>query len=144
MSHDNENKKCLCACHINKLKKPYEHDTKCCDEMNGFIPTPPSEVSTEWHTKHATSFFNSMQLLLEIAEGKTELEEWNQIVTDCYLKNQTIVSEIREEAKREENVRICRDIMNLPYFKQVFESTQTLGEECVYRKYLEDYFNHKN
>ena len=29
------NKKCECACHENKLKKPYEHDAVCCESMNG-------------------------------------------------------------------------------------------------------------
>lgn len=28
---------CKCACHENKLNKPYEHSGKCCDYMNGFI-----------------------------------------------------------------------------------------------------------
>lgn len=28
---------CKCACHENKLKQPYEHDSKCCDEMNGAV-----------------------------------------------------------------------------------------------------------
>lgn len=31
------NKQCSCACHDNKLNKPYEHDRRCCDEMNGHI-----------------------------------------------------------------------------------------------------------
>lgn len=29
---------CKCVCHENKLKKPYEHNTVCCESMNGFIP----------------------------------------------------------------------------------------------------------
>lgn len=35
----NPEEKCLCACHQNVLKKPYEHDTKCCENMNGYTPT---------------------------------------------------------------------------------------------------------
>ena len=30
---------CKCACHENKLKRPYEHDRRCCDDMNGFVST---------------------------------------------------------------------------------------------------------
>ena len=30
---------CECACHINKMKRPYEHDVRCCNEMNGFMAT---------------------------------------------------------------------------------------------------------
>jgi hypothetical protein len=29
--------KCICACHDNLLNKPYEHDRKCCEEMNGEV-----------------------------------------------------------------------------------------------------------
>ena len=36
-------KECLCACHENKLHKPYEHDTKCCEYMNGFVPPKEPE-----------------------------------------------------------------------------------------------------
>lgn len=32
-----EPKECLCACHENKLKKPYEHTGKCCEDLNGFV-----------------------------------------------------------------------------------------------------------
>ena len=31
---------CQCACHANKLNKPYEHDLQmgaCCDKMNGYV-----------------------------------------------------------------------------------------------------------
>lgn len=28
---------CPCACHINKLKEPYEHDLQCCEAMNGYV-----------------------------------------------------------------------------------------------------------
>lgn len=38
MNNMEPEKKCPCACHLNVLNKPYEHDTKCCDDMNGFIP----------------------------------------------------------------------------------------------------------
>lgn len=34
-----DKKECQCACHENKLKKPYEHDTQCCTKMNGFLGT---------------------------------------------------------------------------------------------------------
>lgn len=34
---------CPCACHQNTLKKPYEHDSKCCDKMNGAV-----SQSVEW------------------------------------------------------------------------------------------------
>ncbi len=36
--------KCVCACHDNVLKKPYAHDAKCCDKMNGFVE--PSKEET--------------------------------------------------------------------------------------------------
>ncbi len=32
---------CSCACHENKLGHPYEHDTKCCGRMNGFVAPLP-------------------------------------------------------------------------------------------------------
>ncbi len=37
-------KECKCACHDNKLKKPYEHTSRCCAKMNGYLePTSPKE-----------------------------------------------------------------------------------------------------
>jgi hypothetical protein len=38
--------KCLCVCHENTLNKPYEHDSACCEKMNGFIP--PKEKIEEF------------------------------------------------------------------------------------------------
>lgn len=35
------NTTCTCACHENKLGKPYIHDDKCCDKMNGFTMDTP-------------------------------------------------------------------------------------------------------
>lgn len=29
--------KCFCCCHENKLNKPYMHDTKCCEDINGEV-----------------------------------------------------------------------------------------------------------
>jgi len=120
MSHDNENKKCLCACHINKLKKPYEHDTKCCDEMNGFIPTPPSEVSSD-------------------KIGSTDLLPWEEIYDDrdfyCieyldtleeikdFIKKE-VIPKVREEAKREEQERIIELVKAIPAEMPEYESDQ--------------------
>lgn len=35
--------KCICACHDNKLKRPYAHETRCCDKMNGFAEDEPKK-----------------------------------------------------------------------------------------------------
>ena len=32
-----ETNNCKCACHENKLNKPYDHDTICCENMNGTV-----------------------------------------------------------------------------------------------------------
>lgn len=42
-------KKCICACHSNQWnssqkREPLEHDTKCCDKMNGYIPNEQIET----------------------------------------------------------------------------------------------------
>ena len=37
MTNPQSEVKCPCACHQNTLKKPYEHDSKCCDDMNGTV-----------------------------------------------------------------------------------------------------------
>ena len=39
------NQKCKCACHDNVLTKPYDHDTQCCDDMNGFLVISESEAN---------------------------------------------------------------------------------------------------
>src|SRR3990167_2224513 len=38
-----EVKECKCACHENLLKKSYEHDLKCCEEMNGYLTNKVSK-----------------------------------------------------------------------------------------------------
>ena len=44
MKKEIKKEKCLCACHSNKFKKieGVNHDTKCCDEMNGISPPQKS------------------------------------------------------------------------------------------------------
>jgi len=48
--------KCQCACHENKLNKPYEHEKRCCDEMNGFVKPEEWEIEFdkrfEWGNEH--------------------------------------------------------------------------------------------
>jgi len=41
--------RCSCSCHENKLGRPYSHDTRCCDKMNGFLESAPQDnASEEW------------------------------------------------------------------------------------------------
>jgi hypothetical protein len=48
---------CPCACHENKLKKPYLHDTKCCAEMNGTLhkPSKPETCSVSGRVLKTTA-----------------------------------------------------------------------------------------
>lgn len=49
----NNEKKCPCACHENKLNRPYSHDLHCCQSMNGFVDPLPDEKKDEGtHTAH--------------------------------------------------------------------------------------------
>lgn len=41
--HLGQEERCGCACHINLLKKPYEHDSKCCGKMNGYVVSHQTE-----------------------------------------------------------------------------------------------------
>ena len=44
--------KCGCACHKKRLNGFYQHDTKCCENMNGFIPNNSVESwEDEWDKK---------------------------------------------------------------------------------------------
>jgi hypothetical protein len=45
--------RCKCACHVPILGGPYKHDTKCCDDMNGYIPeeTPRVEKLNFHHSR---------------------------------------------------------------------------------------------
>lgn len=68
--------KCLCACHDNILKKPYGHDTKCCDWMNGYVESeedilnrkpiedkdlpPLPEELIDWTVKEAFEAINAI------------------------------------------------------------------------------------
>lgn len=57
-----EQSKCICACHDN-LKKPFAHDTKCCEKMNGFIEQ--SEESWE-NSEYYTIPFNPMNKIIDV------------------------------------------------------------------------------
>src|SRR3990167_449404 len=48
-------KQCICACHDNKLKRPYAHSNKCCDEMNGFVG---SRLMEEFRNDFPSLFFS--------------------------------------------------------------------------------------
>ena len=44
-SHPPQNpQECKCACHEDKLNKPYAHDTSCCKEMNGDVEKPQEPI----------------------------------------------------------------------------------------------------
>lgn len=41
-----EESRCKCACHENKLKKPYLHSDTCCSSMNGYVEQDKPEKKT--------------------------------------------------------------------------------------------------
>ena len=41
------NIKCKCACHENKLERPYEHVLRCCNKMNGYLAEEESQYEGE-------------------------------------------------------------------------------------------------
>lgn len=54
--------KCICACHgttfnSSKLHEPVNHDTKCCENMNGFVPHK-DEVE-EWEIDFDRKFWSA-------------------------------------------------------------------------------------
>ena len=45
---------CKCACHNNVLHKPYEHDTRCCEQINGMV-VDEKAASVKYKAEWATS-----------------------------------------------------------------------------------------
>lgn len=76
--------RCSCACHDNKLNKPYEHDTECCENMNGFI-SPKEEIK---------ELENKLNLYCDNALCKCE---GNQIKTNEII--QTLNKLLKERGK---------------------------------------------
>lgn len=76
--------KCPCACHDNILKKPYGHDTKCCDEMNGYIESEEDILNRKpLEDKDLPplpeEFTKSMSSSLCVQKGSIE-EKFNQLL----------------------------------------------------------------
>lgn len=44
MKNDLQTATCPCACHDNVLKRPYEHDTECCEKINGSVLTAHEQI----------------------------------------------------------------------------------------------------
>src|SRR5262245_43681868 len=70
-----ENKKCLCACHDDSLKKgpEYEHDSECCDQMAGVVVIPRwEEQLSMFHSNFGVTVEFVKKLL---ADQKEEFDE---------------------------------------------------------------------
>src|SRR3990167_8036599 len=75
----NQNKtECKCACHEKKLKKSYEHDTKCCENMNGKIKQPIP--MNDWEIEFKKGF-------IKILNNFSHNEGYERGVTHLFYKN---------------------------------------------------------
>lgn len=110
-------KECKCACHENKLKKPYEHDSVCCDDMNGFIPgitvwkgkayTLPEEgcIGTKLFTEFANIpigerpkwFENLVKKISQTAKH----ESYEKGFQDGHAKERWLMEEVKKEVRKE-------------------------------------------
>ena len=64
---------CQCCCHTNILKKPYHHDTKCCNAMNGSI-----QQNESWKKKIENKFSDKLSSVLEDNFPKHQCKERSQ------------------------------------------------------------------
>lgn len=81
---------CLCACHDNVLKKPYGHDRKCCDAMNGNIEKDSPEVSEGEKTSRLTSLKNKILKPLRERDGKM-YGYWKAVFEDDFERGYPIL-----------------------------------------------------
>lgn len=77
------------------------------DDGTGIIPvqpeTTPSPQPEEWGDLEDTGFFEDMQKLLDIAEKKsgTNIEDWNNIMTEAEHKLKAFISKEKEKSYEE-------------------------------------------
>lgn len=111
---DQEKKDCLCACHENKLGKPYEHETKCCEEMNGFVEEKPER---EWEEEfdeirndgeHASIDDNCL--------NEIDVIMLKDIIRSLLEAEREKVLEIIEK-RIKFRLKYCREVNGLPYCK---------------------------
>lgn len=88
---------CVCACHENKLNKPYEHETKCCDKMNG--ATESTEESWE-------EGFRDLYFSLNKSDSNTDYYENTPRLVDFISR--LILSE-RADERRKLNDCTCKE-----------------------------------
>lgn len=91
--------KCECICHENKLGKPYQHDTKCCDDMNGMVA---EESGESWRER----FYQECEMNGIYGNDGSTFYEINNVIkrfigTELFLAhkawNEALVRELEEE-----------------------------------------------
>ena len=83
--------KCLCACHENKLRKPYLHDNKCCDEINGFVPLPQTP---DWMVEFDKKFPDGLCIYID-KKGEKNLN------LDCDDEVKSFISKLLASQRKE-------------------------------------------
>ena len=96
MMKEPEQEKCKCACHDNRLKvftpSGMEHDTKCCENMNGLLATPlPKEEE-------------SLSILTDIYEREGLLGIQKYISTVLSSQRTKILQEVVESLEGEKKI----------------------------------------
>ena len=74
---------CPCACHQNTLKKPYEHSSKCCDDMNGAV-SQSVECEKRWeiikNCKECTTCLETTEMVKSILTTLVKEMEYERTV----------------------------------------------------------------
>lgn len=83
-------KKCHCACHLNVLNKPYEHDTKCCDDMNGFIP----EKKDVWEEEIRTRLLYALPDFVGEADVEIAINSMIDLIQTHFIPRSEVVEKI--------------------------------------------------
>lgn len=99
-------KKCGCACHENKLGKPYEHDTLCCDAMNGLSEGEGGwerQFLNKWDEPKNNGGFVNEEDAERYANSGQEFEAIQDFIRSEIQKART---EGKEEGRREREKQI--------------------------------------
>lgn len=118
---------CRCACHENLLKKPYQHDSKCCKEMNGTVVSAPAP---EWETLFNNEFLIAKQdgTFLEphqLAVGEWEVEPLKDFIRQTLKSQVTQLMEVVKGMKKDAPKGYWRTADDTEYHKKMDEVRDT-------------------
>ena len=116
-SHVDSENICKCACHENKLEKPYGHNTRCCENINGYLESEENGwrdnfirdvASVVPRPKSEVSYRLNEGISQELTQQKKEQAKIYTDILAKELKAQEEEFKFRQEQLTIERHRLCQ------------------------------------